>query len=199
MSDELTELRKPGRPCKYTKQTIDRLLSAVEAGLTMKQACTAADIGETTLNEWRQKYPDLEPRIEAARERARANALRAIQAAGERDWRAWEAWLRLSFQADYRQAGTKIDVAATVGAQQAKIEVVCDEAKRKAMIEAREKFLAEKPQPQQAKLQPGHIGRTIVPGEDKQSDTEQALVPGGATFTPFWEPAGVSEQDLYRR
>jgi hypothetical protein len=68
---ELTELKKPGRPCKYTPETVTRLLSAVEAGLTMKQSCKAAGISETTLYEWRGEYPELEPRLEAARERAR--------------------------------------------------------------------------------------------------------------------------------
>jgi Transposase len=107
---ELTELKKPGRPCKYTPETVTRLLSAVEAGLTLKQSCKAAGISETTLYEWRGEYPELEPRLEAARERAREDALRVIQEAGKKDWRAKEAWLRLSFQSDYRPAGAKVEV-----------------------------------------------------------------------------------------
>jgi hypothetical protein len=107
---ELTELKKPGRPCKYTPETVTRLLSAVQAGLTMKQSCKATGISETTLYEWRGEYPELEPRLEAARERAREDALRVIQEAGKKDWRAKEAWLRLSFQSDYRPAGAKVEV-----------------------------------------------------------------------------------------
>ena len=86
---------------------------------------------------------------------------------------------------------------------QEEVTVVCTAEQRRAMIAARERFLKDEPKSppltEGAKTQPGHIGRTIVPGEDKQSDAEQALVPGGATFTPYWEPAGWSEEDLYRR
>jgi hypothetical protein len=39
-----------------------------------------------------------------------ADALRVIQEAGKKDWRAKEAWLRLSFQPDYRPAGAKVEV-----------------------------------------------------------------------------------------
>ena len=38
--------------------------------------------------DWRQRYPDLEPRVEAAREIARQKALEGIKTAGEKDWRA---------------------------------------------------------------------------------------------------------------
>ena len=126
------------RPCKYRPRTVERLVSALEAGLTLKQACIESGIGETTLHEWRKEYPDLEPRLEAARERAREAALRAIQAAGERDWRAHEAWLPLSFQNDYRQAGAKAEVNT---AQQA--QIVCTEEQRQRIIALRERLLAE--------------------------------------------------------
>jgi hypothetical protein len=43
--------------------------------------------------------------MEAAREEARQKALEGIKAAGERgDWRALEAFLKLSFQHDYRKS-----------------------------------------------------------------------------------------------
>jgi hypothetical protein len=128
---ESTELKKPGRPCKYTPETVTRLLRAVEAVLTLRQSCKAAGISETTLYEWRGEYPELEPRLEAARERAREDALRVIQEAGKKDWRAKEAWLRLSFQADYRR-DTSINVTATANAQQA---IVVTEEKRRELQE----------------------------------------------------------------
>jgi hypothetical protein len=64
----------------------------------------------------------------------------------------------------------KIDVAATAGTQHTKIEVVCDEATRSALIEGREKFLTatKKPQPERPKLQPGvPIGATHAPEDPK--------------------------------
>ena len=61
-----------------------------------------AGIGVTTLSEWREKRPEIEQRMEQARETARQKALQAIKAAGQKDWRAWAEWLRLTFPADYR-------------------------------------------------------------------------------------------------
>jgi hypothetical protein len=60
-----------------------------------------------------------------AREQARQKALAGIKAAGEAgDWRALEAFLRMSFAADYRQ-NANINVRATATGQQAAL--VCDE------------------------------------------------------------------------
>ena len=118
--------------------------------------------------------------------------------------------------------------AASVTVNSDKTVVVCTAEQRRAMIEARERFLNRRadiatdspsadPAPggelmnpaTQPKLQPGTpIGRTQVP-EDPQiawlrsyglspEDEQEAMIPGGATFTPFWEPHAVSEADLYR-
>ena len=104
------------------------------------------------------------------------------------------------------------------------VQLVADENTRRAMIEARERFLQRssdidrhapaaplaspgvvRPQPQ---LQAGTpIGQTQSP-EDPQlawmksyeqsaENQPQAIVQPGATFTPYWEPHGVSEADLY--
>ena len=84
----------------------------------------------------------LEAQLAEARENARRKALAGIRAAGEAgDWRALEAFLRLSFPADYRQAGsTKVEVTAT--AQQA--AVVCTEEQRQRLIALCERLLAER-------------------------------------------------------
>jgi len=70
---------------------------------------------------------------------ARRKALAGIKAAGEAgDWRALEAFLRMSFAADYRR-DANINVTATATTQQA--TVVCDEQQRQRLIEMREKLL----------------------------------------------------------
>ena len=81
--------------------------------------------------------PDADVAIMAeAREQARQKALAGIKAAGEAgDWRAWEAFLRMSFPADYRR-DTSVNVNASATAQQAGI--VRDEAMRAADCAARE-------------------------------------------------------------
>ena len=54
--------------------------------------------------------------MDEARELARQTALRAIQKAGDKDWRAHAEWLRLAFPADYRGNANKIEVSATAQA-----------------------------------------------------------------------------------
>ena len=112
---EITE-RPLGRPTKFHEQTVERLCGAVASGAPFKSACVVAGIGVTTLNEWREKYPDLEERLSDAREQARLKALQAIKTAGEKDWRAYAEWLRLTFPADYRGSGAKIEVSASATA-----------------------------------------------------------------------------------
>jgi hypothetical protein len=85
-----------GRPTKYTPETVKMLLEGAKAGSTNKAACRAAGISEDTLANWKNEHPELLEKIEAAREAGRVKALREIQAAGAKDWRAHEAWLKLT-------------------------------------------------------------------------------------------------------
>src|SRR5438477_468550 len=107
------DARPTGRPTKFAAETVERLCAAIGDGMPIKGACTVAGIGVTTLNEWREKYPDLEERIADAREHARLKALQGIKEAGERDWRAHAEWLRLTFPTDYRGSGGKIAITTT--------------------------------------------------------------------------------------
>src|SRR5262245_46820335 len=67
-----------GRPTKFSEETIDRLCAALADGMPYKGACFVAGIGVTTLSDWRREHPELEERLELAREQARQKALRAI-------------------------------------------------------------------------------------------------------------------------
>ena len=116
MPTDGTDERPLGRPTKFNNETINRLCSALSDGMPIKGACTVAGIGVSTLNEWRERYPDLEERLADAREHARLKALQAIKAAGEKDWRAWSEWLKLTHPADYRGSGAKIEVSASATA-----------------------------------------------------------------------------------
>jgi hypothetical protein len=72
--------------------------------------------------------------MDAAREVARKRALEAIQAAGEKDWRAHAEWLRLCFQSDYRRdASVNVNASASATVQQA--QVVITEEKRRELQE----------------------------------------------------------------
>jgi hypothetical protein len=131
---------KVGRPSKYEPETIERLLSAMSDGLTVKQACRLAGIGETTLSRWKVEHPELVPQLEQAREQTRQDALASIKRAGETDWRAQKTFLELSYP-EYRQPNTKVEV--NTSAQAGDVEIVCDEATRRKLIEARNQFLRE--------------------------------------------------------
>jgi hypothetical protein len=109
--------RTPGRPSKYSEAIVKRLCEALADGMPIKGACVVAGIGVTTLAGWREKRPDIEERMDEAREVARQKALQAIKAAGEKDWRAWAEWLRLTFPADYRGSGNKVEVQQAVQVQ----------------------------------------------------------------------------------
>src|SRR5215472_4543412 len=87
-----------GRPTKYNEKTIARICEALGDGCPIKGACVAAGIGVSTLNEWRDKYPEIEEKMERARERLREKALQTIKKAFENgDWRAAQAALKLIF------------------------------------------------------------------------------------------------------
>jgi hypothetical protein len=137
---------KPGRPTLYTPETIEKLLNALSAGLTHKQACLACGIDQSTLANWRERYPDLEPRMEAAREEARQKALEGIKAAGENDWRALAEWLKLTFPE--HRPGHSINVSATANAQQA---VVITGEHRKQLQEKLRRYQEYQDSPERAK------------------------------------------------
>jgi hypothetical protein len=132
---------KGGRPTLYTPETVDRLLSALADGLNQKQACIASGISESTLSNWKEQHPELQERLASAREQARQKALATIKAAGEAgDWRASEAFLRMSFYKDYRRDNnTSVEVNTAVQTA----GVVCDQAMLKRIRELREQLQAQ--------------------------------------------------------
>jgi len=110
--------------------------------MPIKGACVVAGIGVTTLNEWRDKYPELEERLSDAREQARLKALQGIKTAGEKDWRAYAEWLRLTFPADYRGSGNKIEVSASATANAPILSV----ERQRELQERRRRLLEEQAQ-----------------------------------------------------
>jgi len=132
----------PGRPTKYSHTTVERLCEGLADGMPIKGACAVAGIGVTTLAEWRERYPELEARMAAAREHARQKMLQRVKTASETDWRAAAEWLRLTFPADYRGSANKIEVTASACASSG---MVLTEEDRLRLIERREKALEASP------------------------------------------------------
>jgi hypothetical protein len=79
------------------------LLKAISSGVPISSACTIAGIANSTLAEWRAEYPEINNRIELARERMRETLLARVKLAAEDDWRASVELLKLSFASDYRR------------------------------------------------------------------------------------------------
>jgi hypothetical protein len=160
--DELSELSEPGRPTKYTPETVERLLAALADGLTQKQACLACGIGESTLYGWKKERPKLVTQMTEAREQARQKALAKIKAAGESgDWRASAEFLKLSFP-EYRQ-GNSIHVSATANAQQAQ-EVVLTKEKRRELQEKFAQWQEERAAAEEAEIERRVQARLAGPG-----------------------------------
>jgi hypothetical protein len=125
---------KVGRPTKYNEETVARLCEALADGLPVKTACTMADVGVTTLSEWKEKYSNIEKRMSEARESFREKALQTIKKAIlADDWRAAQAALKLVFE-EYREGKGSVNVAVGV-------QVVLPEAERARLIERRDKAL----------------------------------------------------------
>ena len=64
--------------------------------------------GRCNLAEWREKLPDLEPRLTEARGTGVAEGIASDQGRGRAHWRTHVEWLKLSFASDSRGA-TKIE------------------------------------------------------------------------------------------
>ena len=116
MEQRDSDERRVGRPTKFNEEVLARLYSALADGMPIRGACVVAGIGVSTLADWRERDSRIEDAMSEARECARQKALSAIKAAGEKDWRANAEWLRLTFPADYRGSGAKIEVLASATA-----------------------------------------------------------------------------------
>ena len=118
--------RRPGPPTKYTPKTVARLVGAVGDGLGLNQACVVASISYGTLMKWQREKPDLAQKLEYAKEKSALKHLNIIKAAAERgDWRASEAFLKLTRPEIYRKAPaepsqnyTQINTAITLTPEQ---------------------------------------------------------------------------------
>lgn len=110
------QLRPPGRPTKRNEETLRILFESAASGAPIKSCCAAARISVDTLNTWKESDPTIQTQFDEARERGRVAALSALQQAIGQDWRAAQAWLQLSFRADYSPRA-EITVEAGEGAQ----------------------------------------------------------------------------------
>jgi transposase-like protein len=143
---------KVGQPSKYDTRRANTVLKALRAGLTKAQACLACGISRQTLATWCEKYPEFGLRVDAAREKARQDALEDIKDAGKEDWKATAQWLRLAFP-EYR---TEQRHTVQLNSQ---TNILCDEETRMQIVEMRKKIMER--QENRERLTSGTNGQVI--------------------------------------
>ena len=93
--------RRGGRPTIRKPEILRVILEAAATGAPAKACCAAAGISYEAFRAWCVDDPGIEEEFLEARERARVRALRVLQEAAPKDWRASAEWLRLAHRDDY--------------------------------------------------------------------------------------------------
>src|SRR5438105_12814204 len=96
------DARQIGRPTKFNDETVERALCCNRRGDAAQRRVHCCRNWGNNLEGMARAVPDLEEGIADARGHGRLRALPAIKAAGEKHWRAWNAWLKLTHPAEYR-------------------------------------------------------------------------------------------------
>lgn len=93
---------KRGRPTKKTKDTIARIVQAIEMGATRRLASLYAGIDDSTLYDWQARFPDFSEQVKRAEAKAAIRWLARIEdAANQGSWQA-AAWkLERLYKAEY--------------------------------------------------------------------------------------------------
>jgi hypothetical protein len=147
---------------KYTPATVRRLLAAIADGLTYKSACITAGIGVTTLADWRRDHPELELRMEEAKEKARHKMLKTIKRAADDDWRAAAEYLKLVHAEDYRRVQQQTNQHLHVHGD---THVTLSVEKQAEIREQRRRIIATSRDAQRA------LSGTSEPGDDEQAQS----------------------------
>lgn len=91
-----------GRPTKRTPETEAKLLRALRKGNTRRAACAHAGIGESTLNDWVNEFPEFSAACTRAENESEFGFVDVIQeCANNGDWKAAAWWLERRRKAEY--------------------------------------------------------------------------------------------------
>lgn len=92
------------RPTKYSQERADAICATLAEGNTIRVAALVNGIGVSTLNEWREKYPEFAvalTRAEAEAEREHAQNIRRAALLPE-NWQASKFWLTHRSGSDWK-------------------------------------------------------------------------------------------------
>jgi hypothetical protein len=106
--------RKPGRPSKYTIETVQEVLEGFALGLDQQTACAAAGVSVPTFCEWKVQYPELEEAVKAARSAGERQLVKIITSAAK--YGAWQAaaWMLERTQPE-KYGRSKLEVTGDKG------------------------------------------------------------------------------------
>lgn len=109
-------MAKRGQPTKYSEELTQEICKYVSEGLSLKDSCLLAGIGETTRCEWQKKYPEFSKALTVAELKWKSERIKRIQIAGSRarttkdgafivegDWKADMALLKTRFKEEFSE------------------------------------------------------------------------------------------------
>ena len=114
------------RPSKRTDERIERILSAIRAGNTIRAACGAGGITTDTFMAWRRADPNLREDVIAAEAFAEFAAMKVIREESLTDWRAAAWWLERRRPEDFGRADRLRLEAATGAGADRPLRIVLD-------------------------------------------------------------------------
>lgn len=91
-----------GRKTKRTPEVEAELFDALRKGNTRRAACASAGIGESTLNDWINEFPEFSAALTHAENLAETGYVNVVQLAAQNgDWKAAAWWLERRRKQEY--------------------------------------------------------------------------------------------------
>lgn len=106
--------RSPGRPSKFTRESIASVLRAIRKGWPLTLCCEASGFSYGSLRLYRSQSPKFDRQVRQAITTGISRRLKKIESASETDWRA-AAWLLEHTQPEHF-AKTRIELSGVYGA-----------------------------------------------------------------------------------
>jgi hypothetical protein len=110
---------KPGPKGKYSTDSVQPFLDAVEQGTPYRHACAIAGFSEASLRRWREEHDEFDAAIKAAEGRAVASRLARIRVAANTHWQADAWWLERKYPHEFGRTVQDINKSFTLDRTQA--------------------------------------------------------------------------------
>jgi transposase len=92
---------QPGRPTKYTPETVERICEAIRLGATYALAAGYGGISYETFRVWNEEHPAFSAAVKDAEAAGALKWLTKIEAASEEQWQAAARKLERRYPQDY--------------------------------------------------------------------------------------------------